>query len=257
MAEYLINMFKQQFTQTDVLRAVNAPFRKVGEEGLSAMTLNNWIKRGHLPQLSEYTPGSGRRRLFSAKDAVQIAALMNMTLLRIPVGDASVYLHYFREHVELNTLPGPIKKTMGDCSLFLMAKPNGELLHKIVYENDAMGNPTDFSFLENLPGFIVINVDFIMQVVNEELAKILAESGEDDNQDDDGASFNLEAQRFVERHFAQCVIELEELEEKLKAESRNPNPEEAIRLFELKRDIESGKRTLKSKRYEQQEKDKK
>lgn len=248
MAEYVINILKQQFTQADVLKAVNAPFTAVGEEGLSHMTLNNWIKRDHLPKLSDYKPGSGKRRLFSAIDAVQIAALIHMTLLKIPVGDASVFLHFFRDRTQNRAIGLPAHTNMGELTLFLIAKPNGELLVKPVYENDVNGNPIDASFLGNWPGFICLNVDFIIDYVNEELSKILTESGESEEQDDGGLAFERETEKYWQKLFSESVIELEDLEQKLKQENREPTKEEAVRLFELKRNIENGKIILKSRK---------
>jgi len=246
MGEYAINIYKQQFTQADVLRAINAPFKPMGEEGLSSMTLNNWIKRGHLPKLSEHSPGSGRRRLFSAKDAVQIAALMYMTNLKIPVSDASNLLYFFREQMDKKVIG--LSPEMGELSLVLMAKSNGELLAKPVYENDADGNPTDVSILNNLPGLTLINVDFIIELIAEELFKILTESGEAEEQEDNGLSSDIETERYWRKLFSESVIELEELEQKTKDQDREPTSEEQTRMFELRRNIEDGKLILKSRR---------
>lgn len=245
MGEYTINIYKQQFTQAELLRAINAPFKAAGEEGLSQMTLNNWVKRGHLPKLTEHAPGSGKRRLFSALDAIQIAALMYMTGLKIPVSDASNLLYFFREHMANRTLPGP-EQQMGGMTLFLMAKPDGQLLVKSLRERGLDGNPVPVDFLENLPGFICLSVDFIIDVVSEQLSKVLSDSGESGEQEDDGAAFDLEVQTHWQKVFSASVIELEELEETLNSENREPTDEERKHLFELKRNIEYGKSVLKS-----------
>jgi hypothetical protein len=245
MAEYTINVLRQQFTQVDMLKAINAPFRAAGQEGLSHITLNNWVKRELLPKLSEHSPGSGKRRLYSMTDAVQIAALMYMTNLKIPVGVASNLLHFFRDRTKNKAIGLPVHRNMGELTIYFMPNAAGELLMNPIYEKDVSGNPIDISFLKDIPGFISLNVDFIIEMVGEELSKILAESGESEEQDDDGLAFELEIQRFWQKKFSESVIELEELEQKLKQEGREPTQDEENRLLELKRDIEDGKLVLK------------
>ena len=59
-----IDLHTPRFAQPEVLRV----------SGLSAATLQTWVNRGHV-QLSEQNPGSGRRRLYSPLDVVNLAIM--------------------------------------------------------------------------------------------------------------------------------------------------------------------------------------
>ena len=82
-----IDYQKQQFTQANVLHAV---------PGLDVGRLQAWLTRGHIT-LAEHSPGSGRPRLWSALEVIQIAALWELTRMKIPIGFAAKIAGRIRE----------------------------------------------------------------------------------------------------------------------------------------------------------------
>ncbi len=84
-----IDYQKQQFTQANVLHAV---------PGLDVGKLQAWLTRGHIT-LEKHSPGSGRPRLWSASEVIQIAAMWELTRMKIPIGFAAKIVGRIRELV--------------------------------------------------------------------------------------------------------------------------------------------------------------
>ncbi len=74
-----LELQRKQYTQAVVLRTVR---------NLDSSKLQQWLKRGHLT-VSGDPRGTGHRRLWSALDVIQLAAIMELTKMGLPVGLAA------------------------------------------------------------------------------------------------------------------------------------------------------------------------
>ena len=161
-----INYLKQQFTQANVLHAV---------PGLDVGKLQAWLTRGHIT-LAEHSPGSGRPRLWSALEVIQIAAMSELTRMMIPIGFAAKIAGRIRELVA--EMPRPLEVVLQD----------GERVIHIIPNDDDPENPgfvettermLDLAGLDNIygpfPVVVTIRPDLLINQVVARLTDVLDE----------------------------------------------------------------------------------
>ena len=111
-----IDVHAQQFYQADILRVV---------PGLDVPKFQAWLTRGHL-KLADHSPGSGRRRLWSALEVIQIAALWEMTRMMVPVSFAADIAPRFSERAEQLVRDRDEAKALGEHVLYIYYKEDAD-----------------------------------------------------------------------------------------------------------------------------------
>ena len=232
-----LNVLKQQFELADVVRAACAG---VGMP-LVANTVSNWVKLGHLPKLSRQTPGTGRKRLFSVVDVVQVSGLHVLTSIGLIPGDAAHSLHLFRSRLEARLGPrfDTERATFGDLSLYVALDPiRGEHVYRPMHERET-GELAD-NFRESLrlyPAHLCVRVDQVIEHTLAEIVKIIEEANAVDEQEDEGDAFREHAIEIHKVNLAEAYAELAALRESIG--SRKPTAKEREQIASLERRVET------------------
>ena len=248
-----LNIRRQQFVLSEVLRAVN-----LWHTRLSSTTALNWIKLGHLKALAKQSPGSGGRRLYSAINAVEMAALFHLTNIGLTLQDAAVCLPWFADRMKARVLNiDSTKKELakyGELRLYVAYNiVKGEMMFRLLHDNEP-GEEADQvrKSLRDVAAHVCINVDAIIDMTVAELLKIVIEQGTAEQQEGDEA--REEAHQAWKIRLAEKYSVLSELQDKIKFEGREPNEAEAKEIGFLRFEINKLADNLKKLRQREERK---
>lgn len=172
-----IHLDKQQFSMKEVLRAVNAHFAgSAGGVKLTAMTVNNWLNRGHL-SISEQNAsiGRGKRREYSARDAVNIGAMHKLVAFGLSSVRGSDVLRYIDDRIDFLRLDTKAANR-GAMSVAMLLTVDHGVFHHVFYERNDRGERVDLAEeLKGYPAAVVVDADQIIRLVLMELESIVKE----------------------------------------------------------------------------------
>jgi DNA-binding transcriptional MerR regulator len=227
---------KPQFTLAEVIQA--AAFTPLIP--LTASTVSNYIKLGHLKAKQ---PGSGRRRLYSAEDAVVVAAMHHMTSVGFALSDAAEISRTFRDRVHdpkrgnVNHEPGPLR--------LYVALHRGRRSVVPVFDNDhSVATQAVLLELRNQPLYTCVNIDFIIDRTIGVLRLILNERAAGAGTWEVQDTLRKRAHESQKLWLINASVKLSAFEEKIKQEGRTATPEEEVQLQILRMDVENARRAV-------------
>ncbi len=154
-----MDLLEKRFSQIDVLKAV---------PGLRPDLLQLWIKRGHV-ELSDKTPGTGRRRSWSALEVVKAATIFELAEMNFEVSFAKKGADMVADYVTA-VVAGDRPANEGDMFLVIIRDRIGDDKYHMTMVSQVMVNEHEGNIGRALgmgfqPTVIQISIDELLDSV--------------------------------------------------------------------------------------------